>query len=66
MRVLFFFSPFRLYQPRIGRHNATDAWDKGGYDEGMSTRFPSGPNGPWSDEKVCLKKSLDHILKQNY
>jgi hypothetical protein len=36
-----------------------DAWDNWGYDEGRSMRFTSGLNGPCSDEKVFLKKSLD-------
>jgi hypothetical protein len=30
------------------------------YYEDRSMRFPSGLNGPCSDERVYLKKSLDH------
>jgi hypothetical protein len=50
----------RLYQPRIGRDNVTDAWDNGDYDEGRSMRFPSGLDGPCYVESVHWKKSLDH------
>jgi hypothetical protein len=60
--IMMVLSSLRLYQPRIGRDSVTDAWDNGYYDEGRSTRFPSGLNGPYSDERVYLKKSLDHTL----
>jgi hypothetical protein len=43
----------------------TDAWDNWGYDEGRSMRFPSGLNEPCSDERVYLKKSLDHTHEYN-
>jgi hypothetical protein len=38
----------------------TDAWDNWGYGEGRSMRFPSGLNGPCSNERVYCKKSYSH------
>jgi hypothetical protein len=37
--------------PRNGRHTVTNAWGNWVHDKGRSMRFPSGLNGPCSDER---------------
>jgi hypothetical protein len=51
--------------PRDGRHSVTNAWGDGGYDEGMSKRFPSGLNGSWLRPERFIKEVIGSHTRVN-